>query len=159
MGKKSQKNWDALLIKGWELDWAMGRVFAAFVDKDAQILYKLKDRLRSFRYMRSLNLKRFPAFLRDSDGHDLGSHVQFISQLPVKAYLQHHSKQMSGCLWSEKINNSDVLENIENFNWDDAPPVNRNARARHHRAYIKSQTKKIVSLRAGDKNHDWKTVK
>ena len=140
-----QRLWDSLIINGWKYNASTGRIFIGFIKQAAPILGKLNDWDRSYAFF---------------DNHiKIRKIGRFELNQPVSAFVNNHSPQLSNYLWDADFDVTKVVINIANFKW-----FKERRKSKRHSA-MKSSYKKIlqstrfISARAGDKRHDWATVK
>lgn len=149
-----QRIWDEQLIFAWSKYSTMRAPIYGFTKRAAPILYRLADLRRMLKYIASLNLKRCP-WITEKEGKI----TTYPWKCQARAFVADHSPQLSGAMWSEKFDNNDIIDNIDNYKWFKKASVNK-ARDKETRDEMRrKRTVRSVSMRAGDKNHDWSTVK
>jgi len=123
MTESKQHAWDRLLIEGWVLDKRVTQTAWKFILINAPILAKLKDWHRIVKYITSLELKR----CRDVGKAD-GALIFNPHTIRVRTFVDNHSRHLTNCLYSEEVENHDILENIDNFKWSPRNNYNHHPR-------------------------------
>ena len=99
--KDYQLLWDKKLLEGWAKEWKVGGVKASTfkeakgLSPDADIDWDELDQ-----FFDSISLKRYQLYT---------------GQLPVRAFIEARSSNLSGCLWSGKYSDDELLAAIDNF--------------------------------------------
>jgi len=148
-----QRIWDEELIDSWIHFRKTIGVIYGFTERASPILYKLKDPARMVNWIGTLNLKRCPWQQIDGKTNKYPWNIQ------TRALIHSFSPQMDGSLYSDKIKNSDIIDNIDNFKWYDKPIVNRQRQNECANELNRKRTTKTIRMRSLSKNHDWNTVK
>ena len=145
-----QKLWDRRLLEGWYNEWSMGRVQGN--------VYREAKGLSPDTY---LDWGKVDEFFQNSG---LKRHQKTFGPLPTRAFVEAMSPNLSGCLWSGKHSEDDILRAIDNFKWN-APSVavlnkhhNRKSGRKNYNKK-KKQGERVVEARSLDKGHDWNTIK
>ena len=144
-----QKLWDQTLIEGWQGEWKLGGVKAHTYRRANGIGQDVK-----------LDWAEIDKFFDDSD---LKRYEQYGGQVRVRAFIESRSSNLSGCLWSGKYSDDEILAAIDRFKWKDNKVMrqayhNRKNSKKQH-AKKKHQSTEFVRARSLGKKHDWKTVK
>jgi hypothetical protein len=82
-----------------------------------------------------------------------------ILNIQVRAFVAEHSPGLTNALYNENIDNKDILKCIGNYWWITKGIKDREREKETKDELERKRTTRFISLRAGDKNHDWKTVK
>jgi len=146
-----QKAWDRLLLTGWRHEWSMAGV-KANAYKEIKGLDRGTDvdwgKVDSF--LDSCNLKRCETFL--------------VGKIPVRTFVESRCPNLSGCLWSGKYSNDELLEAIDRFKWKPLSEKQRqkySQRKQNRKRKINREEKSTVFIKARElvKKSDWKTAK
>jgi hypothetical protein len=143
-----QAIWDEELIASWENFGKCMHLVYRFTERASPILKKLGDIRRMVAWISTLELKRCP-----------WTTSAYPWNIQVRAFVAEHSPGLTNALYNENIDNKDILKCIGNYWWITKGIKDRKREKETKDELERKRTTRFISLRAGDKNHDWKTVK
>lgn len=157
---KHQSKWDACLIRGWIAEAKMINVVQWFLEQVQEDLleYSEKYKMKIMKDVPEVSVWLTKSGLNRCTDKTRGGVLHFHSlKVPVRAFVNIRSKQLSNALW----NGADpfkVLKNISNFRWVKYTQPARNAtkKQRDRMAYLSTR---VIKARELDKNHHWDIVK
>ena len=124
----------------------------SFIEKTNKALANSKDedRVRAmFDYMNSLKIKR--CLMMKSGKREFVAN----KRMYVRNFVYMGCKRLSACLMNEDLNNLDILEAIDNFDWKTPVASASKEKAKRKRDIDRTS---FVSARGLGKRHDWKTI-
>ena len=148
-----QKIWDTTLLRGWKREWSMAGLKAHVYKKIKGIDENDKRELNWVEvdnFIEDCNLKRCEAYS--------------LGKQPVRMFVEDRSPNLSGCLWSGKYSDDELLEAIDRFKWKTLSAKQRQKLA-DHRAYQKkkeeNKTNRLRSVKARQLNtiREWNVIK
>ena len=143
-----QELWDRALLEGWRKERSLAGVKAVFF-KQATGLDGYEAELdwgKVDTFLESCALKRYEPM--------------YVSKQPVRAFVANRSPNLSGCLWSGKYSDDELLEAIDRFKWTSLTKKQKAKLSRQKRGrYRRGKNSLTIKARELTKKHDWDTVK
>ena len=151
--KKIQHIWDEELINSWVHFYTILGTTFAFAKRVNPIMVKLRDARRITTWIALLKLKRCPCQIIDDEL------IYYPWKNQVRAFIDQHSHELTNALFSDNIDNNDIIDKIDNFKWSKKKISDRQWNKEIKLNSYINRTTKIIPLRSLSKNHDWNTVK
>ncbi len=152
--KEFQRIWDEELISSWEQIGKTISIVYRFTERASPILSKLKDPRRMVGWIATLDLNRCP--WKMLPGNNTNFHPW---NMRTRAYIHCHCPELTSALYNEKLQNSDIVDAIDNYAWYTAAIVDRKRSQECGKASYYKRTIKRIYMRDLCKKHDWRTVK
>lgn len=142
-----QELWDRELLNGWRREASMAGVKAVFFKKAVGMEEKDNvDWEEVDAFLGSCELKR--------------CEFDFVGKHPARAFVANRSPNLSGCLWSGKYSDDELLEAIDRFKWVPFTKKQKTKLSRQKRGrYRKGKNSLTIKARELTKKYDWGTVK